>query len=155
MTHPIVGLVSVLAGRARAAARAARAAAVAVLALALLGVAACSDSTAPNDPADLPRESVLLSDASGLHTLITEESERIIPTLRATSATDDLADKMRLLGDALRTAGTPAVRDALSNLDGALQMYEGMTRNDAVAAAELGALKLAVDAVREALHPAR
>jgi acetyl esterase/lipase len=134
MTHPIVGLLAGVSASSRATLR---------------------GSARANDPADLPRESVVLSNASGLSTLITEESERIIPTLRATAATDDLSDKMRLLGDALRTAGTPAVRDALDNLTGALQMYEGMTRTDAAAAAELGALKLAVDAVREALQPVR
>jgi hypothetical protein len=113
----------------------------------LLAASACSDITGPNET---PAEEIVLANGPALGQLVAGESARIIPSVTRNSERDRLELTLEDLTEALDAGLVSRVRLALADLDVALDRFEtSISSQDA--AADLAAIKHAIDIVREAV----
>jgi hypothetical protein len=114
---------------------------------ALLSASACSDMTGPSEA---PGDEIILTNGPALGALVAGESSRIIPSVSPGAQRDRLAVSLEQLSDALDRGLASRVNVALADLEVALNRFEtSISSQDA--AAELAAIRHAVDIVREAM----
>jgi hypothetical protein len=121
---------------------------------AVFAVSACSDATGPNS-ADDQVTAAASYDGAMLSSLVANESGRILPTLHRNSNRNDIAASLQRLSAALRARADGQARVALAQFNDAVARFDAANEGDADGAADLGALRLAVDAVRDVLEPAK
>ena len=134
-----------LAPQARFTARVRRFAGPATLA-AMLVVSACGDVTGPSEDTE-----TVLANGPALGGLISGESARLIPSVTQNAGRDELSASLDQLTAALQAGLGNESRAAITRFNTAMDQYETSIDNPDVAA-ELSALRHAVDVVRDAVE---
>jgi hypothetical protein len=117
---------------------------------AVLGVSACSDATGPSQANDSDTQTVL-ANGPALGGLIAGESSRLIPSVTKGAASDDLSATLGELTAALQAGLGNESRAAITRFNTVMDQLATSVDNPDVAA-ELSALRHAVDVVREAVE---
>lgn len=125
-----------------------RIAAPAILA-AVIAVGACSDATGPSRDTDTETQSVL-ANGPALGGLISNESARVLPGVTSGVGREELVASLNELSAALHAGLGNESRAAVTRFYEAVDRFEVSVNNPNVAA-ELGALRHAVEVVQEAV----
>jgi hypothetical protein len=115
----------------------------------LLAVSACSDLTGPGEGPDA--EQTVVANGPALGGLIAGESARVLPTVTKDAAHDELTASLDQLSSALQAGLGNESRAAIARFNLVIDQFENPTSNPDIAA-ELAALRHAVDVVREAVE---
>lgn len=113
-----------------------------------VGVSACSDVTGPGNDSDLD---TVIANGPALGGLISNESARVLPSVTPNAGHDELVASLDHLTAALHAGLGGESRAAISRFTTVVDQYANSTDNPDVAA-ELAALRHAVEVVREAVE---
>lgn len=122
---------------------------------ALLAISACSDQTGPSDPGnDQTPSTQRLQDPVGLAAMIADARERILPTLPEGCERNDLAVSLQRLAASLEVGTVAPVRSPLALARIYDARYAAKVRDDEVAVAQVVAIRLALEAIEDAIAAA-
>lgn len=112
-----------------------------------LFTAACGDNnpTEPGKPVVQPEQ--MLPDGGTLSGLIVESLERVLPTLPEGGAREEVIAALGQLSVVLQTKSVSYVKVALASADASITRYESMLVDEPSSLAELGGVRLTLDAI--------
>jgi hypothetical protein len=134
-------------GDGKSVVRARRRVGVAALA-ALVTLGGCGDVTGPSENSELE---TVVANGPALGGLISNESARVLPSVLPAGGRDELTASLEHLASALQAGLGGESRAAISRFTAVVDQYANATDNPDVAA-ELAALRHAVEVVREAVE---